>query len=132
MKFSPIGLALPLPSNSKTCLERVSKDTPSSLLSLIVSDKGNFFMTLTPGDPGSAKANRGEPKSCLGRVFIYKLVTCYARTELCGHTTTSRVENLASLSSLLAKACPWVIECSITFTILLSNQLIFKRYQGLL
>jgi hypothetical protein len=35
----PFGLALALPSNSKTLLERFSKDKPSSLLGLIVSDE---------------------------------------------------------------------------------------------
>ncbi len=36
---APIGLALALPSNYKTWLERVSKDKPSSLLGLIISDE---------------------------------------------------------------------------------------------
>ncbi len=36
----PIGLALALPTNSKTRLERVSKDKRSSLLVVIISDKG--------------------------------------------------------------------------------------------
>ncbi len=39
----PIWLALALPTNSKTWLERVSKDKQSSLLGLIVSDKGKKF-----------------------------------------------------------------------------------------
>ena len=37
---APIGLALALPSNSKTRLERVSKEKPSSLLGLVISDEG--------------------------------------------------------------------------------------------
>ena len=36
-------LALALPSNSKTCLERVSMVKPSSLLDLIISDEGKKF-----------------------------------------------------------------------------------------
>jgi hypothetical protein len=42
-KGAPIGLALALPSNSKTRLERVSKDKPFSLLGLVVSDEGKKF-----------------------------------------------------------------------------------------
>jgi hypothetical protein len=40
LKGPPIGFALALLTNSKTWLERVSKDRPSNLLGLIVSDKG--------------------------------------------------------------------------------------------
>ncbi len=40
MNGAPIVLALALPSNSKTWLERVSKDKPSSLLGLVISGKG--------------------------------------------------------------------------------------------
>ncbi len=36
-------MALALPSNSKTQLERVSKDECSSLLGLVVSDEGKKF-----------------------------------------------------------------------------------------
>jgi hypothetical protein len=39
LKGASIGLALALPSNSKTLLERVSKGKPSSLLGLVVSDE---------------------------------------------------------------------------------------------
>jgi hypothetical protein len=39
----PIGLALALPSNSKTQLERASKDKRSSLLGLVISDEGKEF-----------------------------------------------------------------------------------------
>ncbi len=46
LKSAPIGLALALPSNSTTCLERVSKDKRSSLLGLIISDEGNFFYNI--------------------------------------------------------------------------------------
>ncbi len=50
LKCVPIGLALALPSNSKTWLERVSKDKHASLLGLVVSDKGKkSFITLTLG-----------------------------------------------------------------------------------
>ncbi len=43
-----MGLALALPSISKTQLERVSKDKCSSVLGLIVSDEGKkFFKILT-------------------------------------------------------------------------------------
>jgi len=38
-----IGFALALPSNSKTWLERVSKGKLSSLLGLVISDKGKKF-----------------------------------------------------------------------------------------
>ncbi len=43
---TPIGLALALPSNSKTWLERISKDKPSSLLGLFVSDEEKKFFHL--------------------------------------------------------------------------------------
>jgi hypothetical protein len=43
LKGAPIGLALALPSNSKTLLERVSKDKPSSLLGFIISGEGKKF-----------------------------------------------------------------------------------------
>ncbi len=43
LKGTPIGLALALPSNSKTWLERVSKDKPSNLLGLDISDEGKKF-----------------------------------------------------------------------------------------
>ncbi len=50
LKGTSIELALALPSNSKTWLERVSKDKPSSLLGLVVGDEGKkFYITLTPG-----------------------------------------------------------------------------------
>ncbi len=47
LKGSPTGFALALPSNSKTWLERVPKGKASSLLGLIISDKGKSFITLT-------------------------------------------------------------------------------------
>ncbi len=46
LKGAPIGLALDLPSNSITLLERVSKDKPSSLLGPIVSDEGKKFYNI--------------------------------------------------------------------------------------
>jgi hypothetical protein len=50
LKVAPIGLALALPSNSKACLERVSKDKPFSLLGLVISDREKkVFIRLTPG-----------------------------------------------------------------------------------
>jgi hypothetical protein len=42
----PVGLALALPSNSKTSLERVSKGKPSSLLGLTISDEGKKFYNI--------------------------------------------------------------------------------------
>jgi hypothetical protein len=50
LKAAPVGFALALPSNSKTRLERVSKDKPSSYLGLIISDKEKSFLMLTPED----------------------------------------------------------------------------------
>ncbi len=41
-----MGLALALPSNSKTWLEKVSKDKPSTLLGLIISDEGKMFYNI--------------------------------------------------------------------------------------
>jgi hypothetical protein len=52
---------------------------------------------------GSAKANRREPKTCLGQVFNYKL-GCFDDVHLCGCTTTSIVENCPILV-LLAEVC---------------------------
>jgi hypothetical protein len=49
LKGPPIELALALPSNSKAQLERVSKDKPSCLLGLFVSDEEKKFITSTPG-----------------------------------------------------------------------------------
>ncbi len=43
LKGALIGLALALPSNSKTGLERVSKDKPFSLISLVIRDEGKTF-----------------------------------------------------------------------------------------
>ncbi len=42
-------MALALPSNSKTQLEKVSKDKKSSLFDLIISNEGKSFITFTPG-----------------------------------------------------------------------------------
>jgi len=49
LKGTPIGLALVLPSNSKTLLEIVSKAKHSSLLGLVNSNEEKSFITLTPG-----------------------------------------------------------------------------------
>jgi hypothetical protein len=58
LKGAPIGLALALPSNFKTRLERVSKDKPSSLLGLIVSDEGKKFYNIdTRGNPTALPRN---------------------------------------------------------------------------
>ncbi len=46
LKGAPIGLALALPSNSKTWLERVSKDKCTSLLGLVISDEGKEFYNI--------------------------------------------------------------------------------------
>jgi hypothetical protein len=46
LKGAPIGLAVALPSNSMTPLEKVSKDKCSSLFGLVVSDKGKTFYNI--------------------------------------------------------------------------------------
>jgi hypothetical protein len=46
LKGTPTGLALAVPSNSKTRLKRVSKEKPSSLLALIISDEGKKFYNI--------------------------------------------------------------------------------------
>jgi hypothetical protein len=46
LKGPPIELALSLPSNSKARLERVSKDKPSCLLGLVVSDEEKKFYNI--------------------------------------------------------------------------------------
>ncbi len=46
LKGTPIGLALALPSNSKTWLEKVYKDKPFSLLGLVISDEGKEFYNI--------------------------------------------------------------------------------------
>jgi hypothetical protein len=46
LKGAPIGLALALPSISKTQLERVSEDKCCSLLGLVISDKGKKFYNI--------------------------------------------------------------------------------------
>jgi hypothetical protein len=46
LKGAPIGLALAIPSNSKTRLERVSKGKTPSLLGLIISDEGKKFYNI--------------------------------------------------------------------------------------
>jgi hypothetical protein len=50
LKVAPIGLALALPSNSKTWLERVSKENSSSIFGLFISDEEKkSYITLTSG-----------------------------------------------------------------------------------
>ncbi len=63
MKGAPIGLALALPSNSKTWLERVSKYKPSSLLGLIISDEGKKFCNIETCriDPGVREGEVAVP-----------------------------------------------------------------------
>jgi hypothetical protein len=51
LKGAPIGLALALPSNSKTRLERVSKEKHSSLLGLIIIDEGKKFYNINTWCP---------------------------------------------------------------------------------
>jgi len=46
LKGTPIGLALALPSNTKTWLERVSKEKHSSLFNLFVSDAEQKFYAI--------------------------------------------------------------------------------------
>jgi hypothetical protein len=58
LKGALIGLALALPSNSKTWLERVSREKPSSLLGLVISDEEKKVLlnvnlaALDDDDPG--------------------------------------------------------------------------------
>jgi len=55
MKGPPVGLALALLSNINTCLERVSKDKPSGLFGLDVSDEGKKFYNVdTSSNPFSS------------------------------------------------------------------------------
>ncbi len=46
LKGAPLGLPLALPKISKTWLERVSKDKPSILLGLVVSNEGKKFYNI--------------------------------------------------------------------------------------
>jgi len=46
LKVPPIGLALALPSNYKTQLERVTKGKPSSILGLVINDDGKKFYNI--------------------------------------------------------------------------------------
>ncbi len=46
LKGPPIVLARALPSNSKTWLERLSKDKPSNLFGLVVSDEEKKFYNI--------------------------------------------------------------------------------------
>jgi hypothetical protein len=51
LKGPPIGLALVLPSNSKTQLERVSKGKPSSVLGFVICDEGKKFYNIDTRAP---------------------------------------------------------------------------------
>jgi hypothetical protein len=57
LKGAPIVLALALPSNYKTQLERVSKDKASGLLGLVVKDEGKKF---NKADTRSIQSDGGE------------------------------------------------------------------------
>ncbi len=70
LKGAPFGSALDR-------LERVSKDEPSSLLGLVISDDGNFFITLTPGKNFFYFVTDATQKNKLGRLSLssfYRLV----------------------------------------------------------
>ncbi len=60
MKGPPIGFALALPSNSKTQVERVSKDKPSSLLGLVICDKGKKFYNFDTRSPRTVLSSLPE------------------------------------------------------------------------
>ncbi len=47
----------------------------------------------------SATSNGGEPKTCLRRVFNYKLGRFASKGRKCMSAATSRVESLAQVSS---------------------------------
>jgi hypothetical protein len=72
---------------------------------MIYSDWLRIFeskvVTKTFGLPGSAKANRREPKCCLGRVFNLNLgCFCYDRNCMAiTSTLASKVENSAQILS---------------------------------
>ncbi len=62
---APIGLALALPSNSKTWLERVSKDKCSNLLGLVISNEGKKFYNIDICFPkDSNELNRLDKNEC--------------------------------------------------------------------
>ncbi len=90
LKGAPIGLALTLPSNSKTWLERVSKDKRSSLLGLVISDEGKKFYNIdTRTTRTSAQSRTPEASrrwsSCCGR-----LPTARSRSSSAGSSGTCR------------------------------------------
>jgi len=58
LKGAPIGLAVALPSNSKTWLESISKDKLSILLGLILSDEGKKFYNI---DTSKGSPHRKAP-----------------------------------------------------------------------
>ncbi len=49
LKGAPVGLALALPSNYKTWLERISNNNASSLLGFVISDEGKKFYNIATG-----------------------------------------------------------------------------------
>jgi len=69
--------------------------------------------------PGSAKANRREPKSYLGRVFNFKL-GCFVVYNCMAYTSTAeaRVENLALVLSCQLTFAHALSECHSTLSLL--------------
>jgi len=62
------GLALAMPSNSKTWLKRVSKDKPSSLLGLIVGNEGKKFYDIDTWRRNFDAVNLDRSHSCVNSV----------------------------------------------------------------
>ncbi len=84
LKGAPIGLALVLPSNSKTGLERVSKDKPSSLLGLVINDEGKKFYNIDHGCQSYNKTlllQRRQGKISWSVCFFLNLICEYALVE---------------------------------------------------
>jgi hypothetical protein len=75
----PIVLALALPSNSQTGLEKVSKDKPSSLLDLVISDEGKKFYNIDTSLP--CCVTKEENKK-----FIVRFSECRVRCEIVVHS----------------------------------------------
>jgi hypothetical protein len=70
LKGTLIGLALALPSSSKTWLERVSKAKPSSLLGLVISEKGKKFNNIDLMETSSEKTIERSPLKMANAKFI--------------------------------------------------------------
>jgi hypothetical protein len=66
LKGHSIGFALALPSHSKTWLERVSKDKPSSLLGLNISDEGKKFYNIDTSAPSRCNAAANGSRGASG------------------------------------------------------------------